>query len=132
PPRPPRALRRRRRGRRVQGMDDFTFLRRNMVDCQLRTYDVTDRSVLAAADAVPREAFVPAQLSHLAYLDQSIPLPGTGRALMAPMVIARMIQLLDLQPGEAALEYAGGTGYGAALMDHMGAKVTLWEPDAAA
>ena len=113
-------------------MDDFSFLRRNMVDCQLRTYDVTDRSVLAAADVVPREAFVPKDLSHLAYLDQSIPLPGTGRALMTPMVIARMIQVLDLQPGEAALEYAGGTGYGAALMHHMRVKVTLWEPDAAA
>jgi protein-L-isoaspartate(D-aspartate) O-methyltransferase len=113
-------------------MDDFNFLRRNMVDCQLRTYDVTDRSVLAAADVVPREAFVPKDLSHLAYLDQSIPLPGTGRALMTPMVIARMIQVLDLQSGEAALEYAGGTGYGAALMAHMGLKVTLWEPDAAA
>jgi len=113
-------------------MDDFTGLRRNMVDCQLRTYDVTDRAVLAAADIVPREAFVPGSLSHLAYLDQSIALPGTGRALMTPMVIARMIQVLDLQPGEAALEYGGGSGYGAALMSHMGARVTLWEPDAAA
>ena len=51
-------------------MDDFTSLRRNMVDCQLRTYDITDRAALAAADAVPREAFAPAALSHLAYLDQ--------------------------------------------------------------
>lgn len=113
-------------------MEGFSGLRRNMVDCQLRTYDVTDRAVLAAADAVPREAFVPADFTHLAYLDQSIALPGTGRALMTPMVIARMIQLLDLQPGEAALEFGGGSGYGAALMAHMGAKVTLWEPDQAA
>jgi protein-L-isoaspartate(D-aspartate) O-methyltransferase len=113
-------------------MDDFTSLRRNMVDCQLRTYDVTDRAALAAADAVPREAFVPESLAHLAYLDQPIPLPGTGRALMAPMVIARMIQVLDPQPGEDVLDYGGGSGYGAALMDHMGASATLWEPDAAA
>lgn len=113
-------------------MDDFASLRRNMVDCQLRTYDITDRAALAAADSVPREAFVPENLSHLAYLDQSIPLPGTGRALMTPMVAVRMIQLLDPQPGEAALEYAGGSGYGAALMANMGAKATLWEPDDAA
>jgi len=113
-------------------MDDFASLRRNMVDCQLRTYDITDRAALAAADSVPREAFVPGNLSHLAYLDQSIPLPGTGRALMTPMVAVRMIQLLDPQPGEAALEYAGGSGYGAALMANMGAKATLWEPDNAA
>lgn len=113
-------------------MDDFTSLRRNMVDCQLRTYDITDRAALAAADSVPREAFAPENLAHLAYLDQSIPLPGTGRALMTPMVAVRMIQLLDPQPGEDVLEYAGGSGYGAALMAHMGAKATLWEPDAPA
>jgi protein-L-isoaspartate(D-aspartate) O-methyltransferase len=51
---------------------------------------------------------------------------------MTPMVVARMIQNLALQPGETALEYGGGTGYGAALMASMGAKATLWEPDAAA
>ncbi|GAU84603.1 protein-L-isoaspartate O-methyltransferase [Bosea sp. BIWAKO-01] len=113
-------------------MDSFTELRRMMVDCQLRTYDVTDRAVLTAADRVPREAFLPAELSHLAYLDQSVALPGTSRALMTPMVIARMIQMLGIQPGERVLEYGGGTGYGAALMSDMGAVATLWEPDAAA
>lgn len=113
-------------------MEGFLALRRNMVDCQLRTYDVTDRAVLAAADAVPREAFVPGNAAHLAYLDQPIALPGTGRALMAPMVVARMIQTLDLEPGEDALEYGGASGYGAALMDRMGVKAALWEPDAEA
>lgn len=113
-------------------MESFPALRRMMVDCQLRTYDVTDRAVLAAADEVPREAFLPETLAHLAYLDQPVPLPGTGRALMTPMVIARMIQTLDLQPGEDVLEYGGATGYGAALMARMGTQATLWEPDAAA
>lgn len=113
-------------------MEGFLALRRNMVDCQLRTYDVTDRAVLAAADAVPREAFVPAGAAHLAYLDQPISLPGTGRALMAPMVVARMIQTLDVDPGEDVLEYAGASGYGAALMAHIGAKAALWEPEEAA
>ena len=113
-------------------MDRFAELRRMMVDCQLRTYDVTDRAVLAAADAVPREAFVAQGAAHLAYLDQAVPLHGTGRALMAPMVVARMIQTLELQAGESALEYAGGTGYGAALMAAMGARTTLWEPDSEA
>lgn len=113
-------------------MEGFLALRRNMVDCQLRTYDVTDRAVLAAADAVPREAFVPAGAAHLAYLDQPISLPGTGRALMAPMVVARMIQTLDVEPSEDVLEYAGASGYGAALMAHIGAKAALWEPEEAA
>ena len=113
-------------------MHSFAALRRMMVDCQLRTYDVTDRAVLAAADAVPREAFLPVSLSHLAYLDQAVALPGTGRALVTPMVVVRMIQNLAVQPGETALEFGGGTGYGAALMAHVGAKATLWEPDAEA
>jgi protein-L-isoaspartate(D-aspartate) O-methyltransferase len=113
-------------------MSSFAELRRMMVDCQLRTYDVTDRAVLAAADSVPREAFLPSELSHLAYLDRQETLPGTSRALPAPMVTARMIQLLDLQPGETVLEYGGGSGYGAALMAAMGAKATLLEPDEAA
>lgn len=111
-------------------MSGFAELRRMMVDCQLRTYDVTDRRVLAAADAVAREAFLPAELSHLAYLDQSVALPGTDRALPAPMVTARMIQLLELQPGEDVLEYAGGTGYGAALMAEAGAKASFHDPEA--
>jgi len=110
-------------------MHRFEALRRMIVDCQLRTYDVTDRAVLAAADAVPREAFLPESLSHLAYLDQAVPLPGTGRALMTPMVVARMIQTLAVQPGEAALEYGGGAGYGAALLWQMGAEATVWETD---
>lgn len=111
-------------------MESFAGLRRMMVDCQMRTYDVTDRAVLAAADEVPREAFLPQSLSHLAYLDQTVPLPGTSRALMTPMVIARMIQMLELKAGEPVLEYGGGSGYGAALMARMGAQATLWEPDA--
>jgi protein-L-isoaspartate(D-aspartate) O-methyltransferase len=113
-------------------MQSFAELRQVMVDCQLRTYDVTDRSVLTAAGLVPREAFVPASAAHLAYLDQPVPLAGTSRALMAPMVAARMIQHLDVQPGEPVLEYAGGSGYGAAVMAKMGAQATLWEPDEAA
>lgn len=113
-------------------MDGFDGLRHMMVDCQIRTYDVTDRAVLAAADEVPREAFLPASLSHLAYLDQSVALPGTGRALMTPMVVARMIQALDVTEGEDALEYGGGSGYGAALLARMGARATLWETDAEA
>lgn len=113
-------------------MDSFAALRRMMVDCQLRTYDITDRVVLAAAESVPREAFLPAALSHLAYLDQSVPLPGTGRSLMTPMVLARMIQNLAVQSGESALEYGGGSGYGAALLAQMGAVTTLWEPESEA
>ena len=73
---------------------DYSALRRNMVDCQLRTYDVTDRAVLAAMDSVPREVFVPEARREVAYIDQPVALDGlgaTGRALLAPMTVGRML-----------------------------------------
>ncbi len=110
-------------------MSDFAQLRRMMVDCQLRTYDVTDRAVLAAMDSVERHLFVPDGQAELAYLDRPASLNSAGRVLMTPMVAGRMIQALDIQPGEHVIDYAGGTGYCAALMAHMGAKVAMVEVD---
>jgi protein-L-isoaspartate(D-aspartate) O-methyltransferase len=111
-------------------MADFEALRRNMVDCQLRTYDVTDRRVLSAMAKVPREVFVPEARREIAYIDQPVDL-GHGRALLPPMTVGRMLQNLDLAEGAALLDVAGGTGYTAALAAEMGAKVTLFEPEAA-
>lgn len=115
-------------------MTDFAALRRNMVDCQLRTYDVIDRGVLGAMDAVPREAFVPASRRELAYLDQPAPLDelgAAGRALLTPMVAARMLQTCALKPGQSFMEYAGGTGYLAAAARALGARAVLVEGSAA-
>lgn len=115
-------------------MSSFSEARRMMVDCQLRTYDITDQVVLAAADAVPREAFVPDSRRAVAYVDQPVMVAEANasrgaRYLLTPMVVARMLQALEIQPGMTVLDYAGGTGYSAALAAHMGAKVTLWEQD---
>lgn len=113
-------------------MDMMASLRRSMVDCQLRTYDVTNLAVLDAFDTVARDAFVPAASQTLAYLDRPVLLdPASGRSLLTPMVAARMIQTLAVKPGEHVLDYAGGTGYTAAILAHLGAKVTLVEPVAA-
>lgn len=115
-------------------MTDFAALRRNMVDCQLRTYDVTDRAVLAAMDRVAREAFVPEARKPLAYLDQAVSLDGLGadgRALLAPMTCGRMLQTLDIMAGQRFFDYAGGTGYTAAVAAELGAVVTAFEPDPA-
>lgn len=113
---------------------DMASLRRMMVDCQLRTYDVTDKAVLAAMDTVSREAFVPPSQAELAYLDRPVTVGNDAghspRALMTPMVLARMLQALALKPGETALDYAGATGYSAAVMAAMGAVVTAVETDA--
>jgi protein-L-isoaspartate(D-aspartate) O-methyltransferase len=113
-------------------MTDFAALRRNMVDCQLRTYDVTDRAVLAAMDKIAREDFVPQTRKPLAYLDQPVALDSfgaAGRVLLAPMTCGRMLQTLGVHPGQSFLDYAGGTGYTAALAAELGASVTAFEAD---
>ena len=102
--------------------------RRMMVDCQLRTYDITDRAVLAAFDAVPREAFVAPGAAGFAYADRDVPALGRpDRVVIAPMVLARMIQALRIAPGARALDVAGGAGYGAAILRELGAAVTAIE-----
>jgi protein-L-isoaspartate(D-aspartate) O-methyltransferase len=111
-------------------MTSFAASRRNMVDNQLRTFDVSDRAVLAAMAEVPRERFVPDADKALAYLDRNLVLGSDGadmRVLLAPMTFARLIQALDIQDGERVLDVGGGYGYGAAVLEAMGAKVTLLE-----
>ncbi len=103
-----------------------------MVDCQLRTYDVTDRAVLAAMGEVPRELFVPPERREIAYIDQPVALAGSGaggRWLLAPMTCGRMLQALDVQPGQSFFDYASGTGYTAAVASRLGAVVTAFEPE---
>jgi len=112
---------------------DYSALRRNMVDCQLRTYDVTDRAVLAAMDAVPRELFVPEARRDVAYIDQAVPLDSfgaPGRALLAPMTSGRMLQTLDVQPGQSFLDYGCGTGYTASVAAALGAHVIAYDASA--
>jgi protein-L-isoaspartate(D-aspartate) O-methyltransferase len=118
-------------------MIDYAQARRMMVDCQLRTFDVNDNTVLDAFDSVPREAFVPKGREPFAYIDQTLNLGAPGnetRCLPAPMVLARMIQALQIRPGVAALDVASGTGYAAAILARLGAQVTALEsvPDLAA
>jgi protein-L-isoaspartate(D-aspartate) O-methyltransferase len=122
-------------------MPDFTQNRQMqnrqmMVDCQLRTFDVTDRDVLAAMENVPREHFVPAECQALAYSDRALPMAEKGRSLLTPMVLARLIQSLGLSqyPPESppkVLDIAGGYGYGAAILADLGAQVVMIEEDEA-
>jgi protein-L-isoaspartate(D-aspartate) O-methyltransferase len=96
---------------------DYARARRTMVDNQIRTFDVQDHEVLAAMSAVPRELFVPTGRQALAYTDQVLTVgpAGAQRALLVPMVLARMLQAVELRPGERVLDVGGGTGYGAAV-----------------
>jgi protein-L-isoaspartate(D-aspartate) O-methyltransferase len=110
-------------------MSNAAQLRRNMVDTQLRTYDVTSLPLLDAVESVDRELFVPAALRNLAYIDQVVTLGGEGggRRLLTPMVLARLLQAADIHKGDRVLDVAGGTGYGAAIMRALGAEVTMLE-----
>ena len=112
-------------------MTDFERLRLGMVDGQIRTADVTDHRVLAAFLTVPREAFVPDARRGLAYLDSRVPLGVPGRAMMEPMILARLIQLAAPREGERALVVGCGYGYAAAIFARLGLKVTALEEDEA-
>lgn len=100
--------------------------RNNMVDCQLRPNKVSDNRVLGAMRTLPRERFLPPALAALAYADQNVTLPG-GRCLIAPMALARLVQLADAEPGERVLVVGAGGGYGALVLAACGASVVALE-----
>jgi protein-L-isoaspartate(D-aspartate) O-methyltransferase len=110
-------------------MIDFAKARRTMVDCQVRPTDVTDRELLAAMLLIPRESFVPAGLADVAYLDRDLPVDAR-RALLKPMVLARMIQAAELETGDRVLDVACGTGYSSAILARLSSAVTALDDDA--
>lgn len=109
---------------------DYAEARNRMVDGQIRPNKVTDARLLNAMRALPRERFLPPHLAPLAYIDEDIPL-GNGRALMEPMILARLLQEARPRARERALVVGAGTGYGAALLAACGALVTALEEDEA-
>jgi protein-L-isoaspartate(D-aspartate) O-methyltransferase len=109
---------------------DYADARKRMVDGQLRPNKVTDLRLLEAMRDLPRETFLPRAVQARAYTDEDIPLPG-GRSMLEPMVLARLLQLAAVRPGDRALVVAAGTGYGAAVLARIGARVTAIESDAA-
>ena len=113
-------------------MLDYAKARRMMVDGQLRTFDVNDLAVLAAFDEVPREHFVPPGRESLAYVDRDLPVAEGASArerrfMLSPMVLARMIQALEVGPGAKVLDVACGLGYSSAVLARLGCSVTALE-----
>jgi protein-L-isoaspartate(D-aspartate) O-methyltransferase len=108
----------------------FADARKCMVDSQIRPNRVTDPRILSAMRQLPRERFLPAHLSAMAYVDEDVPL-GNGRFLMEPMVLARLLQAAALRENERVLVVGAGTGYGAAVLAACGCKVTALEEDPA-
>lgn len=114
-------------------MIDFAAARRNMIDCQVRTQDVTDLRIIDALLRVARERFVPADKQGLAYLDYEVPL-GEGpkaRRLLKPMVLAKLIQAADPRSTDRILDVGCGTGYSSAVWSRLAGEVIALEDDPA-
>ena len=111
-------------------MIDFANARRMMVDGQIRPSDVTDRDLIAAMLAVPRERFVPPELASVAYLDRDLPVDDR-RMLLKPMVLARLIQAAEVGADDRVLDVACGTGYSSAILARLAAMVVALEDDPA-
>ena len=103
-------------------MSVYANRRRNMVESQLRVTKVTDDRVIMAFENVPREEFVSPELKGLAYIDEDLVL-GFGRFMLEPMVLARLIQALDIKSDDTILDIAAGCGYSTALLSSLGQSV---------
>ncbi|OHC74978.1 MAG: protein-L-isoaspartate O-methyltransferase [Rhodospirillales bacterium RIFCSPLOWO2_12_FULL_58_28] len=109
---------------------NYADARMRMVKNQIRANKVTDLPVLSAMAEIPREAFVPAAMKGVAYVDEAVPLGG-GRYLMEPMVSARLLEALKVQPDDVVLEIGCGAGYVTALLARMASTVVALESDKA-
>ena len=105
---------------------DIEQARFNMVEQQIRTWEVLDSSVLDLLFEVKREQFVPAEHAALAFADLEIPI-GHGEAMLQPKVEARIVQELAIEPHETVYEVGTGTGYLTALLARRSRHVTSAE-----
>jgi protein-L-isoaspartate(D-aspartate) O-methyltransferase len=101
---------------------DFAQARTNMVEQQVRPWDVLDMAVLDVMADLPRERFVPEGREGLAYADTEIPL-GQGEFMLAPKVVGRLLQALAPRHSDSALEIGTGSGYVTACLARLAAQV---------
>jgi len=109
-------------------MTDFALARSKMIDSQIRPNGITDGRIILAMAALPRELFVPESRRAVAYMDEDIDI-GSGRALMEPMALAKLIQLAEIAADETALHIGCGTGYATVLMARLCNKVIAIDED---
>ncbi|MDP1742760.1 protein-L-isoaspartate O-methyltransferase [Polaromonas sp.] len=111
---------------------NYEQARFNMIEQQIRPWEVLDSQVLSLLAVVRREDFVPAARKAMAFADMEIALTAKpGQAMLAPKVEARMLQDLAVQKHEKVLEIGTGSGYMAALLAHRAQQVITLEIDAA-
>lgn len=109
-------------------MADYATRRTVMVDTQVRPSDVTKFPIIDAMLTVPRERFVPAARREAAYMGELLDLGG-GRMMLDPRSFAKMLDVIDLRPGDSVLHVACGLGYGTAVMARMCDFVAAVEDD---
>lgn len=100
--------------------------RLNMIQQQIRPWNVVDERVLSVMAAIPREGFVPAAYRNLAYADVEIPI-GEGQIMLAPKVVAHMLQALNTRTDDKVLQIGTGTGYVTACLSRLGGQVVSME-----
>jgi protein-L-isoaspartate(D-aspartate) O-methyltransferase len=97
-----------------------------MIETQLRARGISDERVLAAMASLPRERFVPDERRTIAYADEALPIPA-GQTISQPWVVARMTELLAPRVGDRVLDIGTGSGYQAAILALLGARVVSIE-----
>jgi protein-L-isoaspartate(D-aspartate) O-methyltransferase len=107
---------------RAVAADDHAEARREMVDTQLRPRGIRNAKVLEAMGKVPRHEFVPFLLRSLAYRDRPLPI-GHGQTISQPFIVAFMTEALNPAPADKVLEIGTGSGYQAAVLAELVAKV---------
>jgi protein-L-isoaspartate(D-aspartate) O-methyltransferase len=107
----------------IRVLMDLEQARTNMVEQQIRTWEVLDQDVLDLLYAVPREEFVPPQHRALAFSDLQIPLGEAGQRMWEPKLEARVLQELTISKADRVLEVGTGSGYFTALLAHRAAHV---------
>jgi len=101
---------------------NFEEARFNMVEQQVRPWDVLNPDVLAVMSEVPRENFVPTQYKNMAYCDYGVPI-GNNQEMLKPVLVGRLLQALNIKSNEIVLEVGTGTGYLTACLAKLAAYV---------
>jgi protein-L-isoaspartate(D-aspartate) O-methyltransferase len=110
----------------VTTMTDYAAEREAMVERQLRRRGIAEPDILDAFGAVPREAFISAEFAHLAYRDHPLPIEA-NQTISQPYIVALMIQAAAIKTGDVVLEVGAGSGYAAAVIGCIAARVVAIE-----